>query len=142
MSNTSKRLERTLRSVIEKNPIIPVKTDRGILVGDVLIVSTGTIKDLVKNDAVIYADINLNVVAIRLANMLAKRQNVILADQLWRADQEYGRWFVDSQLLRNRYEQAKNNQDYDRADMLWARYIESRARTDQAKKKAEALAAS
>lgn len=142
MSNISKRLERIIRSEITKNPIIPVKTDRGILVGDVLIVSTGSIKDLFQNDQLVYADIHLNAVAIRLANILAKRQSVVLADQIWRADQEYGRWFVDSQMLRNRYEQAKNNQDYDRADMFWARYIESRTRTEQAKKKAESLASS
>ena len=140
MSNISKRLEKVLRSAIVKNPIIPVKTEQGILVGDILIVSTGSIKDLLQDEQVIYADIHLNTVAIKLANMLAKKQSLILADQLWRADQEYGRWFVDSQLLRNRYEQAKQAQDYDRADVLWARYIESRARTEQAKIKAEALA--
>ena len=140
MSNISKRLEKVLRSAIVKNPIIPVKTEQGILVGDILIVSTGSIKDLFQDDQLIYADIHLNTVAIKLANMLAKKQSLILADQLWRADQEYGRWFVDSQLLRNRYEQAKQAQDYDRADVLWARYIESRARTEHAKIKAEALA--
>ena len=60
-------------------------------------------------------------------------------DLLYRADQEYGRWFVDNQLLRAQHQKALHNQDYDRADMLWARYSESRDRTITAKKSAERL---
>jgi hypothetical protein len=65
----------------------------------------------------------------------------VLADQIYKADQEYGRWFTDSQLLRAQYQKAVNNLDYERADMLWARYCESRDRTLTAKKHTETLAA-
>lgn len=142
MSTVSKRLEQTLRNAITKNPILPVKTDKGILVGDVLIVNEGTIKNLWRLDVLLYREIHLNIVAITLANMLAKHQSVVKADQIYKADQEYGKWFIDSQILRNQYERAKNNQDYERADMYWARYQESRSRTDSAKRLAESLATS
>jgi hypothetical protein len=58
---------------------------------------------------------------------------------MYRADQEYGKWFNDSQILRTQYERARQKQDHDRADMLWARYVESRERTIIAKNRAEAL---
>ena len=60
-------------------------------------------------------------------------------DVLYRADQEYGRWFVDSQMLRAQHQKAIHIQDYDRADVLWARYSESRDRTVTAKNQAERL---
>jgi hypothetical protein len=74
-----------------------------------------------------------------MANILALRHNSVAVETLWRADQEYGKWFVDSQMLRAQHQKALHNQDYDRADMLWARYSESRDRTVSAKKQAERL---
>jgi hypothetical protein len=141
MTQISKRLEQIVKKELSKN-IIPVKTEEGILVGDVLIVNQGPIKNLLKNNEVIYKEIHLNSVAIRLANILALSKTSIKADEMYKADQEYGKWFVDSQLLRSQYQKAISNHDNDRADMLWARYIESRDRTMHAKNKAEALAKS
>lgn len=141
MTDISKRLEQTLRSVIQKNPILPIKTAEGILVGDVLIVSEKHLKNLWQAGQLKYKEISLNSVAIRLANLLAKRSSSILMDSIYNADQEYGRWFVDSQMLRTQYQKALNNQDYDKADMLWARYQESRNRTEIAKNEAQRLAA-
>jgi hypothetical protein len=140
MTNISKRLEQTLSSAIQKNPIIPQRVADGILVGDVLIVSEGTIKHLLQNSEYKYREISLNCAAIRIANLLARRSSAILADQIYTADQEYGRWFVDSQLLRAQYQKALNNQDNERADMLWAKYCESRDRAVAAKKRTESLA--
>jgi hypothetical protein len=140
MTNLSKRLEQTLSSVIQKNLILPVKTAEGILVGDVLIINQGTVKHLKQRDQFRYREISLNCAAIRIANLLARRSSSLLIDQIYTADQEYGRWFVDSQLLRSQYQKAVNNQDYDRADMLWARYCESRDRAMTAKKRVESLA--
>ena len=141
MTDLRKRLEQTLRSAIQKNPILPIKTAEGILVGDVLIVSEGTVKHLIQNRDIKYKDISLNSVAIRFANLLAKHNSVILMDTIYTADQEYGRWFVESQMLRAQYQKALNNSDYERADMFWARYEESRVRTVSAKNRAESLAA-
>jgi hypothetical protein len=140
MTNLSKRLEHTLRSVIQKTPILPQKVAAGILVGDVLIINEGTIKHLKQHGEYQYREISLNCAAICMANLLARRSSSILADQIYTADQEYGRWFVDSQLLRSQYQKAVNNQDNDRADVLWARYCESRDRAVAAKKRTESLA--
>jgi hypothetical protein len=139
MTDLSKRLERVVKKELSNN-LIPVKTPEGILVGNVLITSEGSIKNLWQNGELIYKEVHLNAVTIKLANMLALKKSTIKADELYRADQEYGKWFVDSQLLRNQYQKALNSRDFDRADMLWARYFESRDRTTQAKNIAEALA--
>ena len=137
MTQISSKLERLIKNSRE---ILPVKVDQGILVGDVLIVSQGSIKNLVQNGEIKYKEIHLNVAAIRIANLLAQRKTGIAADNLYNADQEYGRWFVDSQMLRAQYQTAINSQDYNRADMLWARYCESRDRTMIAKNRAQSLA--
>jgi hypothetical protein len=138
MTQVSRRLEQIVSSELKKN-LIPIKTDQGILVGDVLIVSRGSIKDLVRNTELIYKDVYLNATAIKLANLLAFKRTGLATDQLYRADQEYGKWFVDSQLLRSQYQKAISNQDYDRADVFWARYCESRDRTLSAKNRVESL---
>lgn len=119
MTQLSKRLEQIVKKELSKN-IIPVKTERGILVGEILIVSNGTIKSIYRKDKLLYNEIHLNSIAIKIANILAFRKVSLQADELYRADQEYGRWFVDSQMLRSQYQKALNNQDFDRADMLWA----------------------
>jgi len=141
MTQLSKRLEQTLRSAIQKNPILPVKVKEGILVGDVLIVSDGAVKHLKQHGQIMYAEISLNCTAIRLANLLARRGSSVLADSIYKADQEYGRWFIDSQLLRAQYQKALSAKDYEKADTLWAKYEESRTRTTIAKNLAESLAA-
>jgi hypothetical protein len=140
MTNISRRLEQAVSSAIQKNPIIPQRVAEGILVGDVLIINEGTIKHLKQHGEYRYREISLNCAAIRIANLLARRSSAILADQIYTADQDYGRWFVDSQLLRSQYQKAVNNQDNERADVLWARYSESRDRAVAAKKRTESLA--
>jgi hypothetical protein len=131
----SKKLEKLIKSSPE---ILPVKTEQGILVGSVLIENQGFVKNLYKKDKLIYEGIHLNAAAIKMANLLAKGQQ-LRCDEIYRADQEYGKWFNDSQILRTQYERARKKQDHDRADMLWARYVESRERTIIAKDRAEAL---
>lgn len=140
MTDIRKRLEQTLRSAIQKNPILPVKTAEGIQVGDVLIISEGTVKHIKQHGEIRYKEVSLNCVAIALANLLAKHNSSILMDKIYNADQEYGRWFVESQMLRAQYQKALNNSDYERADMFWARYEESKSRTVSAKNRAETLA--
>jgi hypothetical protein len=141
MTELSKRLEQTLRSAIAKNPILPVKVADGILVGDAKITSEGTVKHIWYCGEPVYREVSLNAVAIKLANMLASKKSRIHADAVYNADQEYGRWFIDSQMLRAQYQKAVANKDHDRADTLWAKYCESKDRTVIAKKKAEQLAA-
>lgn len=138
MTQLSKRLEQIVRKELSKN-IIPVKTEQGILVGEILIVSNGPIKSLYRHEELLYNEIHLNAIAIKIANILAFKKQSIFADTLYKADQEYGRWFVDSQMLRAQYQKAVSNQNFERADMLWARYQESRDRTESAKIRAESL---
>ena len=138
MTQISRRLEQIVRKELSKN-IIPVKTPDGILVGDVLITNQDNLKFLYRKSQLIYAEIHLNSVAINMANILALRHSHVSVDLLYRADQEYGKWFVDSQMLRAQHQKAIHTQDYDRADMLWARYSESRDRTVTAKNQAERL---
>ena len=142
MTDISKRLEQFVNSTQRKlldEQILPVKVADGILVGDVKIVSEGSIKHLWQHNELRYEHIYLNAVAISLANSLAKRRSLIKADELYRADQEYGKWFNDSQMLRTRYQKAVDSQDHDRADILWARYCESRDRALLAKNHAQGL---
>jgi hypothetical protein len=143
MTDIQRRLEQFVSSaqqrLISENHILPQKVAEGILVGNVLIVSEGTTKHLYKNNNLIYKNINLNAVAIRIANLLAKNTNPATIDKIYRADQEYGKWFTDSQILRMQYQKAVNVKNFDRADTLWARYCESRDRTLSAKETATAL---
>lgn len=141
MATHSQRIEQALHSVIQKNPILPLKVKDGILVGDVLIKNQGTVKHLYRNGQILYKEISLNVAAIALANLLARRSSSILVDNIYTADQEYGRWFTDSQMLRAQYQKARTAGLHDKADTLWAKYCESRDRTATAKNRAETLAA-
>ena len=138
MTQISRRLEQIVRRELSKN-IIPVKTPDGILVGDVLITNQDNLKFLYRKSQLIYSEIHLNSVAIKMANILALRHSHVSVDLLYKADQEYGKWFVDSQMLRAQHQKAIHTQDYDRADVLWARYSESRDRTVTAKNQAERL---
>ena len=140
MTNISKQLEQIVSKSLAKNPIVPIKTAEGILVGNVLIVSNGPLKDLYRYDKLIYNDIHLNVSAIRIANLLARSNDRILAEKIYNADQEYGRLLNNSQMLRTQHQKAISNQCYERADILWAKYCESRDRTLFAKSQVEALA--
>ena len=138
MTRISQRLEHIVRKELLQNPI-PVRTTEGILVGDILIQSQGHIKNLLRNGEIVHGEIHLNAVAIRIANLMCMRQSSLIIDRIYAADQDYGRWFVDSQLLRSQYQKAKDSGDHDRADILWARYSESRDRTVAAKNLADSL---
>ena len=137
MTDISKRFESLIvaaqKKLAENNQILPVKTHNGILVGDVLIQSHGHLKDLWKKDQLIYKEISLNDVAIRLANLLARNRNIIHCDQLYKADQDYGRWFAEWQMLKQQYHNSLKSGNHDRADMLLARYEDSKSRAETAK---------
>lgn len=143
MLNFQKRLDsiiaKTNRRLIEANQIPPVKTERGILVGDVLIESEGSIKHLYKLDQLVFKNVSLNAVAIRLANLLTKNSLNTEMYKLYDADQVYGKWFFDSQFLRRKYEISLSKSDFDKADIFWARYNESRDKAIKAKQVIDSL---
>jgi hypothetical protein len=138
MTKIHQRLDSIVKNELTKN-IIPVKTQAGILVGDILIVSDHQLKHLHRNNEAVYSNISLNAVAVKLANLLARNIKTTKMDELWRADQEYGRWFADSQMLRAQHKKSVNTNNFERADMQWARYCESRDRAIIAKQHTETL---
>ena len=141
MSEISKRLEHFVTSTQKKlNLVMPIKTEEGILVGDVLIRSEDNFKHLEQRGSLVYDYVYLNAVAIKLANVLANHGDVGYCDKLYKLDQDYGKWYVDSQQLRARYQQALNNNDEEKASMFYARYDQSRERMMTAKKRASELA--
>ena len=141
MANISNKLEQVVNSKLKAHDqLLPIKVEEGILVGDVLIVSEGSIKHLWQNNELVYEHIYLNAVAIKIANLLARKVGKVTADAIYREDQEYGKWFIDSQILRTRFQQALDVHDTERADILWARYCESRDRAIITKNSAQTLA--
>lgn len=144
MTDISKRLEQFIGSaqkkLLQKQQILPVKTDDGILVGEVLIISEGNLKHLKRRDEMLYVNIYLNAVAVKLANICNNNPTSLGAQKIYDADQDYGRWFVDSQILRAQYHRALDKKDFDRADTLYSRYAVSRDRAEKAKNIARALA--
>jgi hypothetical protein len=138
MTEISKRFEQLVtahqRKLADRDQILPVKVERGILVGDVLIESKGNLKNLWKRDRLVYSEVSLNDAAIKLANLMAKNKNSGLCDRIYKADQEYGQWFADWQFLKQQYHKAINMGNYNRADILLAKYEESKNRTDIAKR--------
>jgi hypothetical protein len=138
MTDIRRQLDRVVSKELSQH-IIPVKTDKGILVGNILIVSEGAIKHLYKTNELLYNNISLNAVAIKMANILARNRNSLVVDKIYRYDQEYSKWYIDSQNLLKSYYSAKKSKDFDRADMLWARYCESRDRAITAKDLATSL---
>jgi len=137
MSNIRRQLDNVIANTHQKlynsDQILPLKVPEGILVGNVLISSEGTYKNLHQYGRVVYKDVSLNVVAIKLANLMAKNSNSVFLDTIYTADQEYSRWFLDSQILRSQYQRALTNKNYEKSDTLWARYCESRDKALTAK---------
>lgn len=143
MREISRRFEQfvtaSYRKLQESDQILPIKTNRGILVGRVLIESNGYLKNLWIDNDLIYKDISLNDVAVALANSLAKNLPSHFCDPLYRADQEYGKWYTDCLGLRVYREKLIKNRDFDRSDVVQARYQQSKSRADHARRTALSL---
>lgn len=137
MADISKRFEKlvvsTYHKLYQSDQILPVKTHQGILVGKVLIESDGYLKNLWIDQCLIYQNINLNGSAIKIANLLNRRDRSS-CDRIYQADQEYGRWFEDCNRLKSYRDKLNKLEDYFRADIVQARYQESKIRLDLAKK--------
>jgi len=144
MTDVSKRFEQLVKSsykrFAEQGYILPVKTSEGICVGNVLIRNKGSLKYIVKSGAIVYNEISLNSVAIKLANLLALDTNKALRDELYQLDHLYSKHFVDSKFFLDNYHRAVNSNNEVRADILWTRYIEAKERAIALKEKAEHLA--
>lgn len=121
-------VENTYKKLYDQDQIMPVPVEKGILVGKVLIVSRGAVKDLLINGSAIYTDISLNASAIKLANILSKYGRIMYCDTLYKSDQDYGKWLQESQLLRSKYQRARQQGNDVKADIYLARYCTARDR--------------
>jgi hypothetical protein len=143
MPEISRKFEQLVVSSYKKlqstNQILPIRIKSGIMVGKVLIESNDYLKNLWIDNKLVYKDISLNDVAITLANWLAKYEHSLICDQVYQTDQEYGKWYIDCQNLRSYRDKLLKNQDFDRADVILARYQLSKDRADLAKRKALSL---
>ncbi len=139
MTSLSKKFEQIVKKELAST-VLPIKTEEGILLGDVLISSTGSSKNILKQGVLVYENIYLNSVAIKIAKLMLTANVNYQADNLYRLDQEYGKWLNESLLLRVQYDRALAKGDNDRADVFYARYIQSKERTMSAKSRADFLA--
>jgi len=143
MGDISRRFEqiitKTQKKFLDQGTVLPVKTANGIQVGCALITCDGPYKNLYRQDKIIFENVCLNQVAIKLANLIAWNKITPNAWDIYRADQEYNRYFVDSTMLLASYHMALRSEDYFRADVLWARYSESKGNASKAKLKAERM---
>jgi hypothetical protein len=133
--NIQQRLDtviaRVNKKLVQQEQLIPKKTDKGILVGDVLIESLGSIKNIYHRDRLVFADVSLNKVAVKVANLMAidhiRYQQKI--DQLIMMDSKFGSALAEYQMFKGRLAKAHAEQDQFRIDMYLARlgYVKSSA---------------
>jgi hypothetical protein len=143
MASLSKRLTNVInathKKLIENNRILPVEVPEGILVGNVLIVCDNSVKHLIQSNEFVYRDIHLNNATIAMANLLATNAPKFKITEIYEADREYSRWFMDSQLLKTRYHQAEAALEFQTAEIFLARYTESIDKALSAKKRVNLL---
>ena len=121
------------------NYIVPIKTANGVKVGHVEIVSEGNLKHIKIKHRIKFEGIFLNMAAVKIANCLAYKRNLDKMKKIYEADQEYGRYFIDSQFLRHSYNHAVEIDDTLKQDILWSRLLERRDRIHLARRTVEDL---
>lgn len=143
MTDLSKKLEKFIsesqKSLYDRNIVLPAKTDDGILVGDILIKSRGSFKSIYTENYLLFDEISLNAAAIKIATLMALKKDRQLAEKIYRLDQEFSKWFIDSKHFLEQYNKSLRNKDFDRSEILWIRYEDSKERAQIAKQKVESL---
>jgi hypothetical protein len=135
-------ISKVQRNLARNEFLIPQKTDQGIAVGNVLIVSRGSLKDLYQNGEPVIINISLNKAAIKLANWLAispmRYQEKI--KELQDADSKFGTALDDYQLFKDKYHKARTVGDQFRMDLYLARMCYSKDTANYWKNHAQDLA--
>jgi hypothetical protein len=138
MSDISNRFEQLIiasqRKLVDSDRIMPIAVPLGIKVGSVMITSNGSLKTLYRDNYAAYSNVSLNLVTIRLANLLAKSQRLGLQQAMYQADQIYGKWLTNCQHLHHSINNARCSGDFEKLDILQAKYIESKQKADITKK--------
>jgi len=134
-------IARVNKKLAQNEIVIPQKTERGILVGPVLIESVGALKNVYYNDNLLFANVSLNKVAIKIANLLAldstRYQQKI--DQLIFVDNKFGAALADYQMFKDRLSKAHREQDQFKIDMYLARLGYAKSGAEYWKKQALSL---
>ena len=132
--NLQQRLDSVIVNVhsdlLKRNIIVPTYEKGRILVGDVSIIQNGSVKDIVMNDCIIYKDVSLNKVAIRLANGLAIKRFVMPDhEHIYNQDQHYGVYLQETLFFNSKYKKALEKRQFDKADIFFARWQHAREKT-------------
>lgn len=135
-------IARVNKKLVQNEFVIPQKTEKGILVGPVLIESVGALKNIYYNNSLMFSHISLNKVAIKIANLLAldstRYQQKI--DELIYLDNKFGAALSDYQMFKERLSKAHKDQDQFRIDMYLARLGYAKSSAEYWKKQALSLA--
>lgn len=145
MSKIQHNLDRVISNVqkrlLDSKTLIPTKTDKGIVVGNALIVSRGCLKDVYYRDELIYAGISLNKVAIKIANLVAA--GFVTSPEikeLVEVDQKFGQALEDYQIFKDKYHNARQLGDQFKMDLYLARLCYSKDLAAYHKTRANGLA--
>lgn len=140
MSDISRRFEQIVNNYYNKNKVVlPVKIAEGILVGDILIRSQGSFKTIEKNGEIKYPNIFLNEVAVTIANLMSQRLSLQFCDQLYNADQDYGKWLIEWQNFKTKLQRLDHDKNAERHEILALKCAESKLRAEIAKKRITSL---
>ena len=121
------------RNLAKKEFVVPQKTEKGILVGDILIVPNGTQKDLYRNDELLYKGVYLNKCAIKMANLLALYKAHTRIREIYSADQRFGMALADYQIFKDKLKRAREQNDQFKMDLYMARLLFAKDRHENLK---------
>ena len=137
MTDLQKRLDGVIgkvnRDLASKEFVIPQKTEQGILVGDILIVSNGTQKDLYRGNTILYNGVYLNKCAIKMANLLALYKSHSRIKEIYNADQRFGMALADYQIFKDKVKRAREQNDQFKIDLYMARLLFAKDRHENLK---------
>jgi|SRR6056300_1861471 hypothetical protein len=139
MTDIQKKLDRVIsnvhKSLANEDFVIPQKTDQGILIGSILMVTNGVYKDLYRAKSMrkLYEGIHLNKCAIKMANLLALDRDQHRVAQIYQADQKFGAALKDYGMFKDKFIRAKKQNDEFKQDLYVARMLHSRDKYESAK---------
>jgi hypothetical protein len=127
------------RQLLDKQTLIPKKTERGIEIGRYTIVSNDCLKDIYKGDTLVFKDISLNRVAVKVANLLNFGQDTKI-NELISMDLKFGQSLVDYKMFKDKLSKAHKEQDQFKIDLYLARLIFAKDAAEYYKREANRLA--
>ena len=139
MTDIQKKLDRVIRNVhktlANQDFVMPQKTDEGILIGNVLMVSEGVHKNPfnAKTMELLYKNIHLNKCAIRMANLIALGRDTHKIQQIYQADQKFGAALSDYGMFKDKFIRAKKQNDDFKQYLYIARMLHAKDKYESAK---------